>query len=1694
MKKRFLLSKFLLTLLISTISLTVSAQQKSFADDESFVGDLNSFMGVKTSLNKDLKTEVKAFTDKIETNAITGELRSQMIELMNLYLAKRCTPSPHMFNLIKTYNAFCDKNKTPQFAVWFNYMKEFMEGRVSMTKVNDVTVFVHNLLAYNSIEYIGTKAWMLSSDNYKLSVRENKEGEKELWVESSNIDLRFKMRDDSSLVIYGTGGEFNFAEKKWFGKGGKVDWQRAGISPDSMYAVLQNYVVETKRMDFSADSAEFHNPFFFRNPIKGKYSDKLVVGGFGAKARQPQFESYNRYLTIPNLIHNIDYQGGYAQHGSVFSGVGDTAVNAQLTFKYNGKRFITAKSTAFVYNIDRIESNKSKVSICFDNDSITHIGLRLRYRARDSLLTLFKLNTGSEVAKYIDTYHFLKFDVNELQWHLGDTAIYFVTNRSASTNTAQFQSYDYFDETEFKNLQGMDRVHPLIALHNFIYAKQTFEITPYDYNQYLRETYGIYISDEKVSEMLRKFSYDGLVAYDPETQTGHIDQKIFDVIGCSTKAKDYDCIDIKSEVARRGDVNAVFNMKDYNLSIFNVKQFKLSKSSNVMVQPDSATAIVIGDSLNIKFDGKISAGLTDFYGKNFDFSYDKFTVTIPDADSMALLAYNEVDGKLRVDSVRSVFEHIKGVLEIDSSFNKSGKDTFEHMPKLITNDTSYVYYDKITNGKYDREKFHMTVFPFELDSMNYISLNAVQAKGSFESGIFPDLDVTLTVQPDMSLGFVMPTPDDGMELFSGKGTYHNTVTLNGKGLGGDGEIQYLTAVARAEKFFFYPDSVTGNVNYLDVKAVTKDQIGTIPDVKSDIPDLHADTALVFWKPAEDRFSATTKDTAFVLYNGAAKYNGTIDITPDKMGGEGLLLYAGTGLFSKKFDIHNKAFRADTATFCYYDPLQPGDSTGHLFAYNYNADFNVDSTAQWARFIAADDSAKVFFPQHRYKQKAGFYYWSINKDLLQFGLDLPDYDQSMIAKTEEEFEKIRYVNAKDDPLLGGVTLISDKDTLTYSAYGSSYSPLDGIISVHEPGVIKVVDAKIDPTGIISVFKGGSIGKFDNALVTCNQDTLVHKIVNTSVRIRDKYYFKAIGGQYEYNNPKQGINYIKLDSMEVRRVQQDTAQNAEKVRCTFGLGTVAESEQFMLSPQYMFSGKYSFMGNIPGIKFNGYAYIRQECDSAIMPFRFEGNINPDSIVFPISDRVVDTAHVRLYTGFFYNHDKELLYSLFMGRKIENRDEPVLEAGKGLSYAIRNNQYQVASARKLADPSYPDNSISLFRALCFVSGEGNINTNVNINPVKLVTKGTMMHQKENNKVTLSMLLSLDFFIRQDVIKMMAETLNEVPDAKPVNMAQESIRKRLQYLIGLDSTSRVLSDYSLSGTISKLPGELSKTIVLTDLRMTFDTTTHSYRSTGDIGVGFIGGTMINRYMKGNVEILRNRKKGDQISIYLQPKPGTWYYFNYKAGFMYCLSSDEEFNNKIMYTKDKERIQKFDKNGEYQFVIGNDAVKNKFIRSFESSAVPDPETATPSEEAVENQNNAMAQDSLNVMSDTLNIATDSLNVSQPQPAQPAEEESDFEEEPQPSTQPATQPEESDFEEEPQPTPQPEPQPEPEPTPQPEPEPTPQPEPEPAPQPEPEPTPQPEPEPAPQPEPEPEPQPEPEPAPQPADDDNDFEEQDFIDN
>lgn len=1557
------LKHIFLSFVLIFFSAAVFAQQKEdvFTATAEMSKQVENYIAAKTPENKE---EVKKFTDKILRGVFPNEQLEKIAALMNLYVKKRANPTPYMVNLVKTIGAFWDKNRASDFTSWHDYMFKMMgQQNVSVSRINEVIVFTYNLLIYNSLEMIGNKNWYLSSSNYKMNFLFKDKDDGIITVTCDGTDLRCRERDDSTLVIYSTSGIYDAINHVWKGKKGKVDWRRANLSPDSIYAELSDYTIETRGDHYEASNILFYNTKYFKTAIKGSLEDKVVLSGTGEKARYPKFISSSADLKIPNLIEGVDYRGGYAQNGVIFFGasLNDTTELSHLIFKRDGKPFIDAATSGVVFGLDKLESKSARITIYIADTVIIHPGVKLKYNADTEELVLFKSTSGLEVAKYTDYYHKLFIDVNQIEWMREDTMLFFATRPAAPVDYALFQSTEYFSPAEYNEMQGRSTIHPLVLLKKYWAEELKGNVEAYSMKslqKFIMTTTGTALSETQVHQMLLKLAYEEFIGYDIKTKTIYrFNQKMYDWISMSLGERDYSVVSMKSE-GGRNCINAELNLNDNKLTIHNVEKVDLSQRRRVRILPDSA--MVVSKDLFVDFRGKVQAGLVDFYGKDFDFDFNKFLIDIHKADSMAILTLGKTpDGKkVKVDSVRSVLENIVGVINIDRPNNKSGynkkittPDNF--YPVLTTTDTSYVYYDKLVSKDYDRDKFHMTVYPFKLDSLNYMQLNGVKANGEFVSGIFPVLKVTLTVQPDYSLGFVRETPKEGMDLFHGKGVFHSLVTLNTKGLNGNGEIRYLTSVSKSKQFIFFPDSVYGGCFTVDIKGVKSSEIGQVKAVKAEYPNVYSDTAEIFWKPHDDIFSFVTKDTTLKLYDKTIAFNGKLDLTPNKMVAQGEMLFNGDGLFSDYYLLKNVSFNADSAVLCNFDENHPGDSTGHFYTDRYNARYDID--AKYAQFVSCNDSAKfVYFPQHKYKQKVDFFRYDLAKYSFEFGKDLRHYDKKMIVNTESELQKLKTANpnASMKPLLSGVTLVANKDTLMFPAQSSSYENSKGVICVYEPGIIHIVDSKIDPSGIININRGGDIDKFENALITANFDSLYHKILNTSVKIRDKYYFKAKGGQYEYINESKDVSYLNLDSLEVRLIKLDTAASAPKTRVSFGIGSILSEENFMLSKQYAFSGKYSFMGLTKGIKFNGFAYIRQNCDTTVMPFKFEGTLDPDHIVFPISERVMDTAKNRLYTGFFYNEDSKELYSVFMGKKHNATDSAVLTANRGLDYLVNKNLYEVAPPKRLADPFVNENYVAFLQRDCNIIGEGAINPNINIDPLQVVLKGFITDDRVLNTVSLDVLSTFNFVIKQDLVRMMADDILDVEELLPVDLSDSIVQRKLNMLCGRDTLTRIMRDYTSTGELSKIPASLSKTFVFTHLTLKYDTISHSYRSIGRIGVAYIGDRAINRFMEGKVEIISNKKKGDQITVYLEPEKGKWYYFNYNMGMLYCLSSDSEFNDKIVNMKEKDRTFKL-KGVDYQYLVANDEAKIKFLRTFknETPVTEDENVLDDFEKNIESEN-----------------------------------------------------------------------------------------------------------------------------------------------
>jgi hypothetical protein len=96
------------------------------------------------------------------------------------------------------------------------------------------------------------------------------------------------------------------------------------------------------------------------------------------------------------------------------------------------------------------------------------------------------------------------------------------------------------------------------------------------------------------------------------------------------------------------------------------------------------------------------------------------------------------------------------------------------------------------------------------------------------------------------------------------------------------------------------------------------------------------------------------------------------------------------------------------------------------------------------------------------------------------------------------------------------------------------------------------------------------------------------------------------------------------------------------------------------------------------------------------------------------------------------------------------------------------------------------------------------------------------------------------------------------------------------------------------------------------------------------LGKNAVNRYLNGNLELIR-RRSGDVISLYLEVNPMQYYFFDYRNGIMQTISSDMIYNNRINDLKQEKRVM--NKPGleeTYEFLLSSRRKLIDFIRRME--------------------------------------------------------------------------------------------------------------------------------------------------------------------
>lgn len=1484
------------------LDICAQTMPKSFTEDNvKFIEEMRDFF--ESNDQKKGKEFIDEFNEQYWiTGKISEDIKQAIYKNTNAMAAKKFKPSPEYYAYFNTIKSIVDKKVA--MATFNDWQVCFISSSKNRNQkpFSDFILMSEGLFRDNTFYDEPSGKWQAIGGSWKFLCDSTP------MIRFTNITLKGTGKNDSTL-IYNTSGTFNVTKQTWAGTGGKIDWTRAGMKPTEVWAELKNYNVTLKSMSFVADSVTFFNKIYFKEkPLLGKLTERLTPDVSARTAQYPKFESYSSRYQIKSMYPNVDFEGGFTQVGSKFIGSGTKEEPAFFMFKRNGKNFLYAASQSFSITDQKVTSPNTTVKFFLDADSIYHPLVDFKFFVDSSRVMLYRSDEGASQAPYTNSFHKVDMYVETMIWNTDEPTITMGTLPGTTQGEAQFPSSDYYRQYLYDRLQGMDAVHPLIKIRNFVRdvngGVTTFTLI--DLARYWK------ITPENLRPTIMNLSNNGFVIYDPNTDMITYKEKSDTYIAARAGKKDYDNIMFESKV-QPGSTNAQLNLLNYDMTIFGVEEVALSDSQNVVVFPKE-DRIILKKNRTFTFEGSIMGGRFDYYGKLFTFNYETFTMNLANVDSVRIWVDTperdprDPKGGFKQVKVRSVIENLNGSLAIDNPGNKSGVWSKKHpnYPVFTSAKPCYVYYDKpaIHKGVYNRDKFYFKLDTFTIDSLDNFTNKALHFTGTFESaGILPTIRDTLSLQPDYSLGFARQAPPGGYPMYGGKAKFTNTIYLSNKGLHGNGQIDYITSTAISKDFTMFPDSTNG---VADTYVIREQNIKG----KTEYPDVSGSIVYIHWMPKKDFMQATNKDSSFTAFKGEAKVTGMLTLGPKDLRATGKMDFTNAEMLSKNMIMKHHTVDADTVDF----NLRSADLASMAFS-TKNFKAHVDFQKREGEFKANGKGSVVQFPINQYICYMENFKWFMDKSQLELSGGKP---KPGVDLTGPEF----------------ISVHPKQDSLRFFSERAKFDYENFIITAEAVKEIRVADARVIPdSGKVTVERNAYMRPLENSQIEANSVTKYHHLFNCHTEIFGRFSYIA-SGDYAY------VDELKKEQIiHFSKVAPDTSGQ------TYAEGNISDSAQFMLSPAFDYQGKVILAANNQFLVFDGTTGLQHDCAIGKKRLKFKGEINPSQIYIPVAPDLTDDDGKPITAGIMSTVDSVHVYGAFLSPKKGRTDVTVVGADGFLFFDKNSREYRISNKEKLVERTLPGNYISFSTKTCEIYGEGKMNLGSDLGQLNMMPVGNATHNTVTQQTNFDLVIAFDFFFSDKAMDVLVDDINASTSLAGTEATRPTFEKALTEIVGQKKADKLITDLKLYGSYKKFPEELEHTLFFTDVKMTWNQNTKSYISTGKLGLGSIGKTQINKFVPG-VIILERRKSGDILSIYLELDNSKWYTFRYSNTILTAYSSNTKFIDIIKEIKDDDKKKEAPKGGKpYKYTGGNPNERTLILKAqkrAEEAGGPDPEEPEP--------------------------------------------------------------------------------------------------------------------------------------------------------
>ena len=1287
-------------------------------------------------------------------------------------------------------------------------------------------------------------------------------------IYSDEIHLYCKSENDS-ISIEKTKGYIDLLSNKWYGVGGSCDWTKHRISKDSIWVSLNKYFIDLKKRDFEAYNVELkgglqHN----QEHLIGRYFDGLSSSPNRESAIYPTFISNKDSVYYYSIFEDVDAKGCLELSGNRMIIFGKQQQDIQLVFYENDQAFVEATAKRFKIKESRIFSEKAKVKISWNNDSIVHPQLKLFYDNTNKNLSFERVKINFGLSPIRSSYHQLDCFFDRMVWNRDSASLFFLNNGDSKPYPAVLESFDFYHESRFEDIASLGTRYPLFML-------RTMSRENDDQNEFILEDiakyYNCSINDADI--LMTDFTVLGFVDYNRDENVIHLNEKLFHFLDAKLEKRDYDRLKIVSSVTDKP--NAKMDLKSGALTVTGVNIVELSDSNQVSVFPYGGD-LVVNQNRDFTFDGVVETGRFALYGKNINFVYDSFELSFNSLDSFQYAVPSDLYDSIGrpIDwAVNTVISDLVGTLSIDAPNNKSGLKDYPDFPKLKSIKDSYIYYDNVKDGVYDRNLFSFKVDPFQLDSLLFIDTYSLEFPGHLNApSIFPLFLDTLTLNDDLELSFIHEIKSK-YSVYQEKGFFTNKLYLNNSGLSGEGTIYYLNSVTETDSVYFYPHQVLASANNYQIS----EQISP-----SNIPKISVLNANIDWRPYLDEMTSSNGFELFKCYQDNYDFDGSIILSPNDLYASGEFYYDKALFASDYFVFQSADFTADSSLFILFekDGVDKVLIGRHLFS-------TLDVDEGFGSFETLTDSSGV----------------ELRKNMYELKFDLMEWDRSNQSTYFTQYGDVNGTLLSLDPC---------QDSLKINAVHAQYDLSNSNLNVNGVSQILMSLATVIPdSSNVHILANGEIDFLENASFSVHSRTATqYDFYNAELYIHDANNFsgKATFDYVDSEGINQAIDFSNL-------VMNNQVLN--------GKSSIEEVDSFYLNPYYSFKGNVIIDSSKDYLLFDGETRIHLSCDKlnkSWMPFN--SYVDPDNVIIDLKTDKKRTKKKPLYSGILLGTNG--YYPSVLGHSKKIKDFELIGAGGYVNFDEYDKAYIIASKKKIKDRSTFGNITFYYPDECILYSEGEINLGEHSGLLNFEAFGFLL--SDMNKETLSgtIDLSLDFLLHHKVVNMIITAIYNSTLTEVVDQSSLLHQEMLEHQLG----RRLLKKYNLKKANGKrfIPSSFEHTFYFPQLNMNWNSATSSFISDFELSINNIDGHKIDLMVPGVIEI-QPRLSGDKISLYIEVSPGQYFFFTYQKGIMNIFSSDKAFNTLVSNLPNRLKKQRGKRKlGGFRYDLGNIKSLNKFL------------------------------------------------------------------------------------------------------------------------------------------------------------------------